>query len=268
MSISSEISRISGKVSDSYTAVSNKGGTLPQSQTIANLPTAIASIPTSGSSVNLQDSKTVTAGTSRITVSPDSGYDAMEEVKVDPFPNGSVDAVTLDQDLLNKYIKFSSASSTDLTSSSTIGNVVKTISAFKVTTLGGNLYEVSVGGQLFTSATNTATIPLNFTPVGCVMFQLNRYYTANSGTNNKNRVLAIASNPTPFGTTAAGVDRYFGGTYGSDDNSYAAYNFREQDQDANFNFGQNSVVITPKYTNDAKTFYGLYGWVVWGRRSS
>lgn len=49
MSILNQISRISGKVADSYTAVSNKGGTLPQSQVIANLPTAIASIPAGGS---------------------------------------------------------------------------------------------------------------------------------------------------------------------------------------------------------------------------
>ena len=45
MSVQSEISRISSAVGDAYDAVSAKGGTVPASQTIANLASAIASIP-------------------------------------------------------------------------------------------------------------------------------------------------------------------------------------------------------------------------------
>lgn len=43
-----------------------------------------------GSSVNLQASKTVTAGTDQQTFTPDSGYDAMEEVVVNPTPSTSI----------------------------------------------------------------------------------------------------------------------------------------------------------------------------------
>lgn len=48
MSIQSEIDRISGYRDDSYDAVEDMGGTLPQSATMANLPTAIRSIPQGG----------------------------------------------------------------------------------------------------------------------------------------------------------------------------------------------------------------------------
>lgn len=49
MSIASAITAAQGKVADCYTAISNKGGTLPATQNLSNMPTAIGSIP-SGSS--------------------------------------------------------------------------------------------------------------------------------------------------------------------------------------------------------------------------
>ena len=45
MSIASAITAAQGKVANAYTAVSNKGGTLPVTQDLSNLPTAINSIP-------------------------------------------------------------------------------------------------------------------------------------------------------------------------------------------------------------------------------
>ena len=45
MSIASAIATKQQQVADSYTAVSNKGGTLPQTQNLTNLATAISSIP-------------------------------------------------------------------------------------------------------------------------------------------------------------------------------------------------------------------------------
>lgn len=47
MSIASAITAAQGRVANAYTAVSNKGGTLPATQNLTNLPTAIDSIPTS-----------------------------------------------------------------------------------------------------------------------------------------------------------------------------------------------------------------------------
>ncbi len=48
MSIASAITAAQGRVANAYTAVSNMGGTLPATQNLTNLPTAIESIPTGG----------------------------------------------------------------------------------------------------------------------------------------------------------------------------------------------------------------------------
>ena len=50
MSIASAITAAQGKVADCYTAISNKGGTLPATQNLSNMPTAINSIPSGGGS--------------------------------------------------------------------------------------------------------------------------------------------------------------------------------------------------------------------------
>ena len=48
MSISSAIQNAQTKVANAYTAVEGKGGTLPSTQNLSNLPTAISSIPSGG----------------------------------------------------------------------------------------------------------------------------------------------------------------------------------------------------------------------------
>ena len=50
MTIATSITAAQGRVADAYTAISNKGGTLPATQNLANMPTAINSIPSGGSS--------------------------------------------------------------------------------------------------------------------------------------------------------------------------------------------------------------------------
>lgn len=49
MSIASAITAAQGRVADCYTAISNKGGTLPVTQNLSNMPATIASIPSGGS---------------------------------------------------------------------------------------------------------------------------------------------------------------------------------------------------------------------------
>ena len=48
MTIASEITKLNTNLTNSYSAVSNKGGTLPQAQNFDNLATAISSIPSGG----------------------------------------------------------------------------------------------------------------------------------------------------------------------------------------------------------------------------
>lgn len=48
MSIATAITAAQGRVANAYTAISAKGGTLPQTQNLANMPAAINSIPSGG----------------------------------------------------------------------------------------------------------------------------------------------------------------------------------------------------------------------------
>lgn len=49
MSVQSEINRIKTAVGAAYDAISDKGGTVPSSETVAGLAASVASIPASGS---------------------------------------------------------------------------------------------------------------------------------------------------------------------------------------------------------------------------
>ena len=101
-----------------------------------------------GPAVNLQSSKTVTAGTSQITVSPDTGYDAMEEVVVNPTPSTDItpsnsSPVSLTSGNLYKPSAAGKAvaSVTDITPSNSSPASMST----------GNIYKPSAGGYAITS---------------------------------------------------------------------------------------------------------------------
>ena len=81
MSVQSEIDRIITAVGNAYSKVSEKGGTVPASQTVANLATAIGSIP-AGSTPSLQSKSVTYTSNGTATITPDEGYDALKKVDV------------------------------------------------------------------------------------------------------------------------------------------------------------------------------------------
>ena len=111
MSVQSEIDRIITAVGNAYSKVSEKGGTVPASQTVANLATAIGSIP-AGSTPSLQSKSVTYTANGTATITPDEGYDGLSSVGITVDVSGgggeTAENVVITSSLtsyLNEYIQ-------------------------------------------------------------------------------------------------------------------------------------------------------------------
>ena len=87
MSVASAIENLKSRINDAYAALLNKGATIPEQKTTANLPNTINSIP----EPNMQDKGTVVLNRNNDTTTattlfekdiyPDEGYDGISHVK-------------------------------------------------------------------------------------------------------------------------------------------------------------------------------------------
>lgn len=75
MSIATAIQNAQGKVANAYTAVSNKGGTLPATRNLSNLPNAINSIQVSSGSLVVPKGVYFTYSTGGVGSSWDTVYE-------------------------------------------------------------------------------------------------------------------------------------------------------------------------------------------------
>ena len=142
MTIASAIANKQQQVADCYTAISNKGGTLPATQDVGNMPTAINSISTGGTI----DSLTITPTTSQQTITASGGTDGYSPI--------TVNAVTsaIDVNIQASNIK------SGVSILSVAGNVVELNGETRTEQLdstSGNTYTPSTGKNAITSITVT-----------------------------------------------------------------------------------------------------------------
>ena len=144
MSVQSEVDRIITAVGNAYSKVSEKGGTVPASQTVANLATAIDSIPAGGGAPSLQSKSVTYTANGTATITPDDGYDGLSsvDVTVDVSGGGVEDTVTVTLPIGPKNLNYDMEVTATYTNA--LGEIVANVPAGKAAS-----YTVKKGSIFF-----------------------------------------------------------------------------------------------------------------------
>ena len=144
MSVQSEVDRIITAVGNAYSKVSEKGGTVPASQTVANLATAIDSIPAGGGAPSLQSKSVTYTANGTAIITPDEGYDGLSsvDVTVDVSGGGVEDTVTVTLPIGPKNLNYDMEVTATYTNA--LGEIVANVPAGKAAS-----YTVKKGSIFF-----------------------------------------------------------------------------------------------------------------------
>lgn len=182
MSISSEITRISGNVADAMAAIADKGVTVPAGSTSDDLADLIAQIQQGGggmSVVETQDShggtivtitgeevklqsKTATPTTSSQAIQPDSGFTGLSQVTVNAMPSGTAGTPTATKGTVSNHSVTVTPSVTNttgyITGSTKTGTAV-TVSASEL--VSGNKEITANGTNIDVSTYSTVSVAVS-----------------------------------------------------------------------------------------------------------
>ena len=190
MSVQSEIDRIITAVGNAYSKVSEKGGTVPASQTVANLATAIESIPAGGGAPSLQSKSITYTSNGTNTVTPDAGYDGLSSVDV------TVDVASGGGDGAGFKVTFPATATHWEQASQGEADIFLadgTIKSVKYySTIGGKTIE-NVAGIRITSASPYYVLRMTLSVGGIAQFNVD------SGADSYVVTTAPKATPTPYG---------------------------------------------------------------------